>query len=60
MIVVFPDHTNLLFLMVLRDGAELLKLPITWIINLSISDNKAPNEMKHARVNPFIPKIVIK
>ena len=32
----------------LRDGAVVLKLPITWIINLSISENTVPSEMKLA------------
>ena len=36
----------------LKDGNEVLKLPITWIINLSISDNAVPSEMKLARVKP--------
>ena len=40
----------------LKDGAEILKLPITWIINLSISENTVPNEMKVARVKPLFKK----
>ena len=40
----------------LKDGAEILKLPITWIINLSISENTVPNGMKVARVKPLIKK----
>ena len=30
----------------LKDGADFLKLPITWIINSSISENTVPSEMK--------------
>ena len=34
----------------LKGGADVLKLPITWIINSSISENIVPSEMKLARV----------
>ena len=40
----------------LKDGAEILKLPITWIINLSISENTVPDGIKVARVKPLFKK----
>ena len=40
----------------LKDGAEVLKLPITWIINVSISGNAVPSENKLARVKPLYKK----
>ena len=40
----------------LKDGADFLKLPITWIINSSISENTVPSEMKLARVKPLYKK----
>ena len=39
-----------------KDGADVLKLPITWIINSSISENTVPSEMKLARVKPLYKK----
>ena len=40
----------------LRDGAEFLKLPITFIINCSISEGKVPSELKEAKVKPLYKK----
>lgn len=40
----------------LRDGAEVLKLPITFIINCSISEGKVPEELKEAKVKPLYKK----
>ena len=40
----------------LRDGADVLKLPITFLINLSISEGVVPDEFKQARVKPLYKK----
>ena len=40
----------------LKDGTDVLKLPITWIINSSIFENTVPSEMKLARVKPLYKK----
>ena len=38
---------------ILKDGADVLKLPITWIINSLICENTVPSEMKLARFKPL-------
>ena len=40
----------------LKDAAVFLKLPITFIINMSISENYVPDNMKIARVKPLFKK----
>jgi len=40
----------------LRDGALILKDPITHIINLSIATNTVPDDLKQARVKPLFKK----
>ena len=40
----------------LKDGAQQLSLPITFLINLSISTGTVPNELKWVRVNPLFNK----
>ena len=40
----------------LRDGAIELKSVITFIVNLSISTNEVPTELKQARVRPIYKK----
>ena len=40
----------------LRDGASILKDPIAFIINLSISTNSVPDDLKCARVSPLFKK----
>jgi hypothetical protein len=40
----------------LRDGAIFLKIPITYIINMSIVDRQVPDELKSARVKPLFKK----
>ena len=40
----------------IKDSAESIKGPITYIINLSIKSEQVPNEMKKARVTPLIKK----
>ena len=37
----------------IRDGASVLKIPITFIVNLSLSSGKVPDDMKVARVKPL-------
>ena len=37
----------------LRDGASILKHPITYIINLSINTSSVPDDLKCARVKPL-------
>ena len=37
----------------LRDGASILKHPITYIINLSINTSTVPDDLKCARVKPL-------
>ena len=48
-----PDGINARFL---KDGASELKFVITFIINLSISNNEVPTELKKARVQPLYKK----
>ena len=40
----------------IKDAASEIKIPITYIINLSISSNVVPNEFKYARVKPLFKK----
>ena len=40
----------------IKDGANVLKIPITFIVNLSISTSTVPEEMKIARVKPLYKK----
>ncbi|XP_071952123.1 uncharacterized protein [Antedon mediterranea] len=40
----------------IKDGAEILKVPITYIINLSISTSTVPEDMKKAKVIPLYKK----
>ena len=40
----------------LKEGAEILKLPITHIVNTSISTNIVPSDFKAARVKPLHKK----
>ena len=40
----------------LKDGASFLKLPITYIINMSITSGEVPGELKSARVKPLFKK----
>ena len=40
----------------IRDGASILKIPITFIVNLSITSNTVPYEMKVAKVKPLYKK----
>ena len=40
----------------IRDGASMLKIPITYIVNLSISTATVPDDMKVARVKPLHKK----
>jgi hypothetical protein len=40
----------------LRDGAETLKAPITYLINLSITSGSVPSELKMAKVTPLYKK----
>ena len=37
----------------LKEGAPFLKFPVTFLINMSISDNCVPDDMKKARVKPL-------
>jgi hypothetical protein len=37
----------------LKDAASFLKIPITFIINMSISENNVTDDMKVARVKPL-------
>ena len=39
-----------------RDGACVLKLPVTFIINMSIDSGIVPDDMKSARVSPIYKK----
>ena len=47
------DHIPARFL---KDAAVFLKIPITYIINMSIVENKVPEELKSARVVPLYKK----
>ena len=40
----------------LRDGAEVLKIPVTFIINMSISEKTVPSDLKLAKVKPLYKK----
>ena len=40
----------------IRDGAPVLKIPITYIVNLSITTATVPDDMKVARVKPLYKK----
>ena len=40
----------------IKDGANVLKVPITFIVNLSISTSSVPDDMKIARVKPLYKK----
>lgn len=40
----------------LKDGASFLKLPVTYIINVSITGGVVPGELKSARVKPLFKK----
>ena len=40
----------------LKDGAECIKTQVTHIINLSISTNAIPSDLKEARVRPIFKK----
>ena len=40
----------------LKDAAPILKVPITFLINLSISEGKVPDELKLAKVKPLFKK----
>ena len=40
----------------LKEGASLLKIPVTFLINMSISDNCVPDAMKIARIKPLNKK----
>ena len=40
----------------LKDAAVFLKIPITYIINMSVVENKVPEELKSARVVPLYKK----
>ena len=40
----------------LKDAALFLKIPITYIINMSIVNNEVPSELKSARVKPLFKK----
>ena len=40
----------------IRDGASVLKIPITYIVNLSLSSGQVPDDMKVARVKPLYKK----
>ena len=40
----------------LKEGASFLKLPVTFLVNMSISDNCVPDAMKIARVKPLYKK----
>ena len=42
----------------IRDGASVLKIPITFIVNLSLSSGKVPDDMKVARIEPLKKRIV--
>ena len=40
----------------IKDGANILKIPITFIVNLSITTSTVPEDMKIARVKPLYKK----
>ncbi len=39
-----------------KDGASVLKIPVTFIVNMSIDSGVVPDEMKSARVGPIYKK----
>ena len=40
----------------LKDAAPILKVPVTFLINLSISEGQVPDELKMAKVKPLFKK----
>ena len=40
----------------LEDAAPILKVPVTFLINLSISEGEVPDELKMAKVKPLLKK----
>ncbi len=40
----------------LKDGSDILKVPVEHIVNLSIVNNTVPNDLKTARVSPLYKK----
>lgn len=40
----------------LKEGADFLKIPVTFLVNMSISENTVPEAMKIARVKPLYKK----
>ena len=50
-----PDGINARFL---KDGASELTFVITFIINLSITNNEVPTELKKPRVRPLYKKMI--
>jgi len=40
----------------LKDAAPVVKLPITFLINMSISEGKVPDDLKFAKVKPIFKK----
>ena len=40
----------------LKDSASFMKLPVRFLINMSISENCVPYDMKKARVKPLFKK----
>ena len=40
----------------MRDGATILKTPITFIVNLSITSGTVPDDIKVAKVKPLYKK----
>ena len=40
----------------LKEGADFLKIPITFLVNMSISENCVPDAVKTARVKPLYKK----
>ena len=42
----------------IRDGATILKTPITFIVNLSITSGTVPDDIKEAKVKPLYKKKV--
>ena len=48
-----PDNIPARFL---RDGASVLKIPVTYIVNLSINTSTVPSDLKQAKVIPLFKK----
>ena len=40
----------------LKDGVSFLKLPVTYIINILVTNSEVPDELKSARVKPLFKK----